>query len=531
MPGKLAIDFGTSNTVVALWDEIERQGIPIHIPEYGRIEKQGEETISVIPSLIHYDEDNRSIWIGQQVIERGLRQSPRTFRWMKRYISHRSPTKVRIGDRDITPYTAGQDFLQSILLSAASQIDLQNEEVALSVPVEAFEHYESWLITVAENSRMPRLRLIDEPSAAALGYGAHIQPGSVYLLFDFGGGTMHAAIVLIEAEEQAVEGRRCRVLGKAGRDIGGTTIDQWIYQEVLRQNHRQDYSNDVRQVSTALLVECERVKEKLTYEEKVELVIPNEDSGTVFSAEFSRSSFEELLDDHNLFLEINQTLSAAINGASEHGYDESSIHAALMVGGSSQIPAVQKTLRQRFGRDRVHFNRPLDAVARGAAAFVSGVDFYDHIQHDYAIRYTDPQTGRYFFKKIVEKGTKYPSPGPITSLEIKSVREGQEQLGIDIFELSERHQRPTEKPVELVFDTTGAARIQALTYEEQEQRARFWMNEKNRTFLLANPPTRGREKRFEVEFYIDENKRLIITARDILTGEIVFQNHHVVKLT
>ncbi len=107
MPGRLAVDFGTSNTVVALWDETLQQGVPLHIPEFGTLEKQGDETISLIPSLIHYAADNRT-WIGSQVIQRGLRQSPGTFRWMKRYISHRSPNKVRIAGREITPYIAGQ---------------------------------------------------------------------------------------------------------------------------------------------------------------------------------------------------------------------------------------------------------------------------------------------------------------------------------------------------------------------------------------------------------------------------------------
>jgi molecular chaperone DnaK len=113
---------------------------------------------------------------------------------------------------------------------------------------------------------MPRFRLIDEPSAAALGYGAHIQPGHVYLLFDFGGGTLHASVILIEAEANSATGRRCRVLGKAGRDIGGTSIDQWLFQEVLRQNHRADADEDIRRISTALLVECERVKEELSFQ-------------------------------------------------------------------------------------------------------------------------------------------------------------------------------------------------------------------------------------------------------------------------
>jgi molecular chaperone DnaK len=85
---------------------------------------------------------------------------------MKRYISHRSPHRVRINDRDITPYTAGQDFLSAILVFAAQEAGFRDEEVALSVPVEAFEHYENWLVSVAENAGMPRFRLIDEPSAA-----------------------------------------------------------------------------------------------------------------------------------------------------------------------------------------------------------------------------------------------------------------------------------------------------------------------------------------------------------------------------
>ena len=64
---------------------------------------------------------------------------------------------------------------------------------------------------------------------------------------------------------------------------------------------------------------------------------------------------------------------------------EGDVKAALMVGGGSFIPSVQRLMRRELG-DRVLLERPWDAVARGAAAFAAGVDFYDHIQHDYAIR-------------------------------------------------------------------------------------------------------------------------------------------------
>ena len=527
MSGRLGIDFGTSNTVLALWDSKSQQGQPLHIPEYGQSWNQDGETISVIPSLVNYSPDGR-IWIGEQVLRRDLIQSPRTFRWIKRYISQRSPYHIRIDEREVTPYQAGQDFLTAVFASAMAEIDFNEEEIALSVPVEAFEHYEDWLTSIASQAGMPRFRLIDEPSAAALGYGAHIQPGSVYLIFDFGGGTMHASVILIEAEEQAESGRRCRVLGKAGRDLGGTSIDQWLFQEILRQNHLTDDMSLVRKASLALLQHCQQIKEQLSMAESASFQM-DPASGLNLNAEFTRASFEELLDRFDFYTTINQLVRQALAGALERGYREEDIRAVLMVGGSSQIPSVQRTLRQIFGRDKVMSNRPLDAVARGAAAFVSGVDFYDHIQHDYAIRYIDPTLGQYCYRTIVQHGTPYPTGAPVTRLSIKASHANQEHLGIAIFEIGSQVES-SSSTLELVFDQTGAARISSISPHEQEQRLRFWMNEHNPTFLSAALPVLKGEPRFEVEFGIDLNKRLTLSARDLVTGQLALKNHPVVKL-
>lgn len=529
MSGRLGVDFGTSNTVLAMWNETSQEGIPLRISEYSRIFIQENEQISVVPSLIHYAQDRRR-WIGNQVLQRGLYNSPRTFRWMKRYISNRSPIKVQIDDQEITPSLAGQNFLSTLLVFAAQELKLENEEVAFSVPVESFEHYENWLSKLAEEAGIHRFRLIDEPSAAALGYGAHILPGNVYMIFDFGGGTLHASVILMEAEENASSGRRCRVLGKAGKNIGGTSIDQWIFQDILKKNKLFDSSEEIRRISNALLVECERVKEKLSFENEAQFSVMNPENGSVISAEYTREQFEELLDQNELFLQINQTIRSAINAARERGYDENSIQSVLMVGGSSQIPAIQRTLKQIFGKDKVHFNRPLDAIARGAAAYVAGVDFYDHIQHDYSIRYIDPQIGDYDYRTIVAKGTAYPTNDAIARLSVKASYDGQKQLGIAIFEISKNSTQNGEG-LELVFDPSGAARMIQLTPDEQEQRSLFWMNENQPTFLTADPPALRGKPRFEVEFKIDANKRLTITSRDLSSGQLVYKDYPVVKLS
>ena len=541
MSGRLGIDFGTSNTVIAVWDEARREGAPLHIPDFGCILDASsfptspgahalQNAVSVIPSVIHYAADGRR-WIGDQVRQKNLSCSERTFSLIKRYIANRSPVKRRLDGQVISHFDAGRDFLSAVLLFAVEELKVGDEEVALTVPVEAYEHYVDWLTGVLEAAGLRRFRLIDEPSAAALGYGAHIQPGHVYLIFDFGGGTLDVAVALIEEEDASHSGRRCRVLGKAGKELGGSTIDTWLMQEVLRRHRLADTDEDIRRLSSELLGECRAAKEKLSSVEQAEVSVMNPQTGAVLSAEFSRSQFEELLDQHEAFNQIDQTIRRALNATRERGYSEEHIQSVLMVGGSSLIPAVQKTVQRIFGKDLVKLERPLDAVARGAAAFVAGVDFYDHIQHDYAIRWVNPQKGDYDYRVIVKRGTPYPTREPVVRMTVKAAHAGQTELGIAIFEIGEARARDAGQPMELVFDPTGAARMVHVSPDEAERRTHFWINEHSPTFLRANPPAQRGEQRFAVEFGIDGNKRLLITARDLKTDQVTHRDYPVVKLS
>jgi molecular chaperone DnaK len=534
MPGRLGIDFGTSNTLVAVWNESQHEGVPLHIPEYGRLlsyrrADQKAEKISIVPSLIHYAGKKR--WIGQQVLAENLYDSPQTFRWMKRYIARRSPVKIQIDGRKVSHFDAGREFLSAVMTFAAAEIETKDEEIGLTVPVEAFEHYENWLIEVAEAAKIPRFRLIDEASAAALGYGAFITPGDVYLIFDFGGGTLDVAVVLIEDDPGQAAHRRCRVLGKAGAEIGGASVDGWIYQEVLRQNGHTESDEAVRPLSRALLIECEKAKEQLSSQDRAEFSVSAPSGSLSLSGVITRAQLEALFDSHEAYTQIDHTIRRALNASRERGYGDEHIKAVLMVGGSSLIPSVRQLVQRIFGRDRVLLNRPLDAVARGAAAFVAGVDFFDHIQHDYAIRYVDPKKNDYDYRILLRKGTPYPTTEPLGHLTIKASHEGQSELGIAIFELGEHFQQRTHQPVELVFDPEGAARLRPISPDEEDRRYYFWVNEHTPTFLHADPPADKGEPRFEIEFNIDGNKRLLITARDLRTKKLTHRNYPVIRLT
>ena len=325
-------------------------------------------------------------------------------------------------------------------------------------------------------------------------------------------------------------------MGKAGVDLGGTTIDQWLFEEVLRQNGRNAGDEEFRQVNRALLRACEEAKMKLSFQERASLSVIHPETGAALGAEFTQNQFEALLDQQDAFADIDRTIRRAINASAERGYTEEAIKSVLMVGGSSQIPSVQRTLKRIFGQERVMLHRPFGAIACGAAAFVAGVDFYDHIQHNYAIRYVNRTTGEYDYRPLVNRGAPYPTTEPVARLTIKATYEGQTHLGIAIFEVGERTRRNSTRPssvarMELVFDPSGDARLTPLTPDEEERRTFFWMNETNPTFLNADPPATQGEPRFEVSFSIDGNKRLLITARDLKSGKITHRDHPVVKLS
>ncbi|THV36359.1 Hsp70 family protein [Glycomyces buryatensis] len=542
MAGRLGIDFGTSNTVIATRDEESGSASALWVPDYGRPLGQGDQRTSVVPSLIHYTSDGRQM-LGDQVLSGNLLRAQGTFRWMKRYIANRSPMKVRANGSERSHFDAGRDFLSTVIAFALIEAGAEDEEIVFTAPVESFEHFEDWLAEVARVAGVTRFRLIDEPSAAALGYGVHLRPGNAYLMFDFGGGTVQCAVVLVQDEDdRGGSGRACRVLGKAGDDIGGATIDQWIFEEVLARNACRDSDEEVRQVSRALLAECERAKEALSdpIGGAVEISVMNPHTGRVIGAELIRGgpetdgrtiSFEDLMDRRDLFSRIDRVARRALKAASDRGYDEDDLAAVLMVGGSSQIPAVRRTIERIFGRDRVLSDRPMDAVARGAAAYAAGMGFYDHIQHDYAIRWFDRSTGRYEYRTCVAAGTSYPSPEPVHTMTVRATLDGQRELGIQIYELGRFRRSGEGGGTELVLDPSGAWRLSEVSAQDGEDRSRFCVNEGSPTFLKADPPAKAGEARFRVEFGIDGNKRLLLTAVDLRNGRTTHRDFPVVKLT
>jgi molecular chaperone DnaK len=162
----------------------------------------------------------------------------------------------------------------------------------------------------------------------------------------------------------------------------------------------------------------------------------------------------------------------------------------------------------------------MDAVAGGAASFVAGSDFYDHIHHDYAVRWFNPVTGKADYKVIIPRGTAYPTPDAIATEVVIATWDGQELLGIFIYEMgaTRAHGNDASGALELVFDASGSARIMKVAREEAQKRRLHWLNEQQPTFLKAEPAAKRGERCFALEFGVGAGKRLTLTATDLRSG-------------
>ena len=110
MTGRLGVDFGTSNTVVSLWNDTSRDSRALKLGEYTRPQETAAGDVFTIPSLIHYAEDGTFLY-GNEILQRNLFHSPRTFQWMKRYISRGNHQERVIDGKGVTFYDAGERFL------------------------------------------------------------------------------------------------------------------------------------------------------------------------------------------------------------------------------------------------------------------------------------------------------------------------------------------------------------------------------------------------------------------------------------
>lgn len=542
--GRVSVDFGTCNTVIARFNEVTQQAETIEIPDittqYEWQARPGEtrHVVHVTPSLIHYAAD--ATLIGNQVLARGLAEHPDTFRWMKRSIAQENTRVKKTVEGFKSAADAGADFLCKLLGYAGDRISFAHDEFTFTAPVEAFEDFQDWLLRVTESLGIQRVRLQDEPTACVFGYMGMARREDRFVVFDFGGGTLDVSAVRLELEPD--QDPKAVQLGASGEELGGMDIDHWLLEDFCERHGLNGTARS--ELETVILRQAEAAKIKLSdpAEPDATISVVNKYGAAprVHTTAYTaccpacapRAAWPQrdsgggclgcILERQHFAARVRESVERALeNAAVKSGMRRADVTRVLVTGGTSLMPQVRQLLVEMFG-NRAFQGRPFDAVARGACQG----EVTPHLKHDYSLLVYNRATKQNEFRLLFEKGTEYPTAPEAVRRWVKGAYNGETRLGLKIYEVSQLKRRDLGEgvvgPGGILRGGAGVATTNQYVF----------LNETNPTFIIADPPVNlDRDKqRFLCSFQVDGNRRLLVTVLDNLKGVVLLENHPVVRL-
>jgi molecular chaperone DnaK (HSP70) len=527
----IAIDFGTSNTVVARWNPARQQPETLKLPGLSLISAQNPP---LIPSLLYVEDaaENKVI-LGQQVRDKGLDLSTdsRFFRNFKRGIG----TQIQgfmpeIEGKIITFEQVGQWFIEQIVRSIR-ELPLSVDSLVFTVPVDSFEAYRNWLGKVSQSLQVEQVRMLDEPTAAALGYG--LADRENLLVIDFGGGTLDLSLVRLDisankkplgfllkwgdrslAESSGQKAKIARVLAKAGQNLGGSDIDNWLVDYFVKTKGL------VKSPITTRL--AERLKIQLSLVENATEVYFDDENFEAYELELERAEFESILAEHQFFDNLDECMNQVLQQARRQGLEIADIDAVLLVGGTVQIPAVQRWVEQYFDKAKIKCDRPFEAIAQGALQLSQGIEVKDFLYHSYGIRYWNRRENCHSWHNLIKSGQSYPMSEPVELVLGASV-ENQPSIELIIGELGAE-----TGGTEIYFDGD-----RLITKQLAGQTSVQPLNDKDgaRSIAQLSPHGYPGSDRVKILFRVDEQRFLRITVEDLLANATLLEDKPVVQLS
>jgi molecular chaperone DnaK len=263
---------------------------------------------------------------------------------------------VRIGGREHTPEELSAMVLREVAARAAAAIGTPVERVVITVPAYFDDAQRQATRDAGRIAGLDVLRIVNEPTAAALAYGLQNRDKGIVAVYDFGGGTFDCSILQLQDGV-------FKVLSTNGdTHLGGDDLDLALLRSVeadVRSAAGGDLSPTVKQV---LRDACERVKIALSSNETTELVVPLGQPGKYFRRIVTREDWEGLA-----FPFVERTIASCRAAMRDADLKPDRIDEVVLVGGSSRIPLVRRLVGELFGRKPHCELNPDEVVAMGAA--------------------------------------------------------------------------------------------------------------------------------------------------------------------
>ncbi len=462
----IGIDLGTTNSCVAVMEGGEAVVIP------------NAEGARTTPSVVGFSKTGERL-VGQVAKRQAVSNPDRTVSSIKRYMG--TDYKVTIDDKNYTPQEISAMILQKLKADAEAYLGSKVDKAVITVPAYFSDSQRQATKDAGKIAGLEVLRIINEPTAAALAYGLDKEEEQTILVYDLGGGTFDVSI--LELGDGVFE-----VKATSGNNrLGGDDFDQRVI-DYLATEFKKESGIDLRNDKMAmqrLKEAAEKAKIELSGVATTNINLPfisADASGPKhLDINLSRAKFEEMTADL-----LEKTMGPTRQALSDSGLAPKDINKILLVGGATRMPAVQEAIRKFLGKDSHKGINPDECVAIGAA---------------------------------IQAGVLAGEVKDVLLLDVTPLSLGIETLGGVFTRLIERNTTiPTSKSQ--TFSTAADGQTTVEIHVIQGERAMASDNKTLGRFTLTGiPPAPRGVPQIEVKFDIDVNGIVNVSAKDMGTGK------------
>jgi molecular chaperone DnaK len=348
----IGIDLGTTNSCVATIEN----GEPVVIAN-----AEGARTT---PSVVAFAKDGSERMIGVTAKRQAVTNTERTLLSVKRHMG--TDWKTNIDDTDYTPQEISAFILQKLKADAEAYLGHDVKQAVITCPAYFTDAQRTATKDAGRIAGLEVLRIINEPTAAALAYGVDKGEDQTILVYDLGGGTFDVSVL----EIYQVDGQpQIEVKATAGNNkLGGDDFDDQVIDWMVAEFKRDtgiDLSKDVQAMSR-LKEAAEKAKIELSGTQQTQINLPfitmRDGQPEHMDMTLSRAKFEDLISKL-----IENTMGPTRQAMKDAGVKKGDVDKVILVGGSTRVPAVQEAVEKEAGKAPYKGINPDEAVAMGAA--------------------------------------------------------------------------------------------------------------------------------------------------------------------